>query len=348
MHRSARSLAALLFFGCTNPQEPANATQGLEDDGSSSVGGASTATTPPASSTDPGASTSGDDESTRTATSSDGTSSSGSPDATSSSSSRTDADSDSDSDATDTSTQSDGDSSTESSSGEVFEPFDFDDFDDPAGIDDWYLRDAWEGTPAQYTTLDFDVTNPGAMTLVPSTSGWFNDYDGPFVFRLVSGDFMIETYVTVTGLIDPDGPPTQTYNSAGLMLRDPANVVMGEDWVVHNTGYQEFGVESEGKITIDSSSTLTTTPGAAFGRLRICRFGGDIAVVRWLDGDAGWIDTTDPYPDLLPLEVQAGMAVTAWNSTGNTPDFDEDPDMIAVWDYVAFYEIDDMSRCYEG
>ncbi len=230
----------------------------------------------------------------------------------------------------------------------MYEPFDYDEFEDPAGLDNWYVRHEWEGSPAQYTTLDFDITTPDAMTLVPTTSGWFGEYDGPFVYKLVSGDFIIETSVTVSGLADPSGPPTQTYNSAGIMLRDPANEPMGENWVIHNTGFQESEVASEGKITIDSISILTTTAGTLSGRLRICRFGGSIAVVRWLDGDPGWIDTTAPYPDMLPDVVQAGMAVTAWNSTGNSPNFNEDPDMIAIWDYVAFYDIDHMSRCYEG
>jgi hypothetical protein len=339
-------LSALALLGCTNPSDPVNAAPDeVDGDASSSTGeppSATSATAPPAAATDPDPSTTTDDTGGPgpSASTGDGgtASSSGEPDATSDGST-TDATSHS---------SSDGSTGSSGSSGEVFEPFDFDDFDDPGELDDWTLRHEWEGTAAQYTTLDFDVTTPGAMTMIPTTSGWFGDHDGPFVFKLVSGDFIIETYVTVTGVADPDGPPTQTYNSAGLMIRDPANEAMGEDWVIHNTGYQEFGVASEGKITIDSSSILTTSPGAHFGRLRICRFGGDIAVTRWLDGDPGWTDTVAAYPDLLPDEVQAGMAATAWNSTGSTPNYSVDPDMIAIWDYVAFYAIDDMDRCYEG
>jgi hypothetical protein len=348
MRRSIRwgSIAVLLVLGCTNPPTAANTTEDDVDGGfTSSTGDATpTATMPPMSGSEPG--TTSSDTTAVSSSDTPTTSGSGEPDASSS----TGGDAESTGRATESAgSSSDGESSSASSGG--LEPFDFEDFDDPEGIDAWFIRDVVEGTPAQYTTLDFDVTASSNLTIIPTTSGWFNDYDGPFVYKLVSGDFMMETHVNVTGLADPDGPPTQTYNSAGLMLRDPANVPMGEDWVVHNTGYQEyqeFGVASEGKITINSSSTLTTSPGAHFGRLRICRFGGDIAVARYLDGDDGWTDTVEPYPDLLPDEVQAGVAVTAWNSTGNDPDFDEDPDMIAHWDYVAFYLIDDMSQCYEG
>jgi hypothetical protein len=315
-----------------------------EGDSSSSSGPSTSASTSPASVTDPSTSSTTVGDPTTSSSTDEPETITGDTDATMSSSSSSGEET---STMSTTEPESSGSSESSSDTEGGLVPFDFDDFDDPDTLDDWFIRDVEEGTPAQYTTLDFDDTNAGSMTVIPTTSGWYADYDGPFVYKMVSGDFMIETQVTVTGLADPDGPPTQTYNSGGIMLRNPANEDGGEDWVLHNTGYQEFGVASEAKYTHDSNSFLTTLDGTNTGLLRICRFGGDIAVVRYLDGDAGWVDTEEAFPDDLPDEVQAGMAVTAWNSTGNDPAFDEDPDMIAIWHYVAFYEIDDMSQCYE-
>lgn len=346
MRLSIGVFVALSVVGCTNPEQPENMS-GFETEGdSSSTSGPSTSvSTSQASVSDPSTSSTTVDDPTTSSSTDEPNTVTGETDATTEPMSSSSSGEPTSTMSTSEPESSSSESSSDSGGGLV--PFDFDDFDDPDTLDDWFIRDIEEGTPAQYTTLDFDDTNAGSMTIIPTTSGWYADYDGPFVYKMVSGDFMIETQVTVTGLADPDGPPTQTYNSGGIMLRDPANVDGGEDWVLHNTGYQEFGVASEAKYTHNSNSFLTTLDGTNAGRLRICRIGGDIAVARYLDGDAGWIDTEEAFPDDLPDEVQAGMAVTAWNSTGNDPAFDEDPDMIAIWHYVAFYEIDDMSQCYE-
>ena len=131
------------------------------------------------------------------------------------------------------------------------------------------------------------------------------------------------------------------------MLRDPASVPGSENWVLYNTGFQLADVGTEAKITVDSFSTLFTTTGTYAGRLRICRYNGDITMIRKLDDEDSFTET-DSFTDLLPDEVQVGMAVTAWNSTGQDPDFTEDPDLIAVWDYIRFYSLDDGDElCFE-
>jgi hypothetical protein len=212
-----------------------------------------------------------------------------------------------------------------------------DEFDEPDALAQWRLRDVVEGTPAQYTTLDVDETTAGHLTIVPTASGWFADFDGPFMFKLVEGDFIVETHAAATSLSNPPGPPMEFFNSAGLLVRDPDHGENQEDWVAHNTGYQNQQVGTEGKSTVGSHSELTIQPGIHHGRLRICRIGDEVILTRELDDEDGFRETHRFSRPDLPSEVQVGLMSNGWNSLGVAPDTAREPDVMATFDYVRFW-----------
>jgi hypothetical protein len=179
-----------------------------------------------------------------------------------------------------------------------------DEFDDAALLSEWTFRHVEEGEAAQYESLDVDATYPGFLTVVPDTSGWYDDYAGIFLFHLVSGNFMIETWVSAGRDISPSNPPSQFFNSAGLLVRDPSHGPGTEDWVMHNVGYQMSSVATEGKTTRNSLSALTVVDGPRQGVLRICRFGEDVVLTRRLDGEAMFTETHRYDRDDLPNQLQ--------------------------------------------
>lgn len=221
-----------------------------------------------------------------------------------------------------------------------------DDFSDPETLAAfWQIRDVVEGTPAQYTTLDIDLTRAGYLTVLPTTSGWYNDFDGPFVYTLLSGDFMVETEVEALDLAGA-GPPTQFYNSAGIMIRDPNHGPGIERWLTHNVGFQDNQIGTERKNTAGSASQLVITPGVHKGRLRMCRVGSTVVLTRRLDDEAEYTEAFTYNLLGFPDEVQVGMNVTAWNSLSAMPDFKQVPDLLAQWNYIRLYEISDTSACF--
>ena len=212
-----------------------------------------------------------------------------------------------------------------------------DEFDDAITLSCWTELDAAQGDPAQYSVLDIDETKPGMLTLEPNhTQGWFEDGDAPFLFKEIAGDFVVETHVTALSRNDLSSPPSQQYNSAGLLVRDGAATPGDEDWLMYNIGYQETFVGTEGKTTQDSQSILTLTPGANAGRLRICRVGSDYQMYRWLDGETSWtLEHSYSRPD-LPATVQVGLIANGYQPP---------PDLHARFDYARFGTVTSQSDC---
>lgn len=207
-----------------------------------------------------------------------------------------------------------------------------DEFDDPASLDCWTNYD-----PGQYTLLDVDATLAGHLLLEPiNTDGWFDDGDGPFLYKMLGGDFVVETHVAAVDRNAPDMPPAQAFNSAGLVLRDPASAPAAENWLMYNLGYQDDIVGTEGKTTTNSSSELTLVEGLNSGRLRVCRIGREFHMYRWLDDETDWtLEHTYARPD-LPDDLQVGIVGNAYTAP---------PDLQAQFDYVRFGTATDARSC---
>jgi len=107
-------------------------------------------------------------------------------------------------------------------------------FSDEFSVDSlsgWTLRHQAEGESAQYTLLDINQTNPGMLTIVPtSTPGWFQAAKAPLIYKRVTGNFSVETSVITHAESNPSLPPGSDFNAAGLMARYTTG--NGENYVV--------------------------------------------------------------------------------------------------------------------
>ncbi len=221
-----------------------------------------------------------------------------------------------------------------------------DELDDPATLSRWRQWDQVQGEDPSYEHLDLAQSNPGRLTLRPKAGGWYGSYQGPFIYKMVRGDFRVETWVSAAKLGNPEAPPDEQFNSAGLMVRDPETGPGFDDWVMVNTGRQ-LGtlVGSEGKTTVGSQSTLELVEGSFRGRLRICRTGPTVVLARMLEGETQWrVLNRYDRPD-LPADVQVGMVATGWNTSEQQPDLGRTPDLEATFDYVRFSGAAGESDC---
>jgi beta-lactam-binding protein with PASTA domain len=206
----------------------------------------------------------------------------------------------------------------------------FSDEFDANSLGDWELRHQVEGTSAQYTVLDINQTIPGSLTIVPTvTPGWFANGDGPLIFKLLTGNFSVQTRVTADSVTSPGQAPGSNFNSAGLMARNPDGASGPENYIMLNIGRQDSSIAgsvgSETKTTVNSSSTLFLQPGSNTGDLILCRVGNDFVSFRFLAGDSGWTQTTSFTRNDLPATLQVGMVVNAFNAPA---------DLRASFDYI--------------
>jgi hypothetical protein len=210
-----------------------------------------------------------------------------------------------------------------------------DEFDDAATMANWI-----EGPSTAYDLLDIDTINPGYMTFVPTSfpnNAWYGTYVAPYRYKLVTGNFAVQTYVIAGNRNAPDpttAPPTGQYNSAGFVARDPASDPAGpQNYVMFNLGFQANNLSTEVKTTVDSTSilTLTSTINAYEGQLLLCRLGNSFHTYRRLTNDSSWVALDVVHHNGLPVTLQVGLVANAWEETNGS-------DLYALFDYVRFAE----------
>ncbi len=220
-----------------------------------------------------------------------------------------------------------------------------DELDDPASLSRWRQWDEVEGGE-RTEHVDVGESNPGMLTLRPKAGGWYGRYAGPLVYKMVRGDFRVETWVSAAKVGNPEAPPDEQFNSAGLLARDPEFGPGHDDWVMVNVGRQAGTlVGSEGKTTVGSQSTLELVEGGFRGRLRICRVGGVIVLARMLEGETAWRVLNRYERSDLPRDLQVGMVATGWGSSAQEPDLSRTPDVEGTFDYVRFAVPSDEVGC---
>ncbi|NNF36934.1 MAG: hypothetical protein HKN68_22720 [Saprospiraceae bacterium] len=247
-----------------------------------------------------------------------------------------------------------------------------DEFDRPCSLQSWNNINITEGWNAeQLEHHDIGITNDGSLTMIPYTSSWYADYRGILLYKLVSGNFIFETEVSVTNRTET-GLPSSDYSLAGMMIRTPKSLVNGatgwtpgmENYVFLALGYASTshpscsscpGPHFEVKNTINSNSNLSISnipqPQAT---IRMMRVNGAIIVLRRLPGGNFTVHARYNRQD-MPSEVQLGFVTyTDWpnvnqynyitqNSNVLNDDFDNtvswNPDLIGTFDYARFDDV---------
>lgn len=172
--------------------------------------------------------------------------------------------------------------------------------------------------PAKHSTLDIDTLRDGFLTMVPvaqNFTGWYSEYQGPLYFKNVTGNFVVETSITLGTASDRTVMPTlqDSYAQGGFVIRDASSALHQQRWIMYNMGYQDNAVAREIKTTIpsangtgDSLSTLNLNniPNAANqGRLRVCRLGSVLRFYHRHPAENGWVEEVFRTTGTAPTRV---------------------------------------------
>ena len=203
-----------------------------------------------------------------------------------------------------------------------------DEFAGTESLSAWKIRDSVEGGRQTYEVVSIGKPRSGWLTIEPRPSnGWYQDGMGPMLYKDLEGDFLVETRVVTHSRNAPDLPPRASYNSAGLIVRDPASEKGKQNWVVVNVGQQDGFAGSEAKTTVNSRSNLELQRGSHNGRLRLARIGSTVYALRMLDGEGEWKIIREMERSDLPRRVQVGIMCNGWTNRA---------DLVAHFDYARF------------
>ena len=226
-----------------------------------------------------------------------------------------------------------------------------DEFASGASLRRWTQFHEAERWPSMVRRLE--VRRGGELYLEPHTSGWYADFHAPFMYREVTGDFVVTARLRADGI--GGGVPTSQWSLAGLMARAPRTVTRetwtpnGENWVFVTAGVaEEPGVPVfETKTTVNSRSRLRLHPAReGWVELRITRVGAAFELATRSDGEPWVVRDRFDRPD-LPATLQVGLnAYTDWYHARSMHDdprrfnttvlTDGTPDMGLRVDWVRF------------
>ncbi len=158
----------------------------------------------------------------------------------------------------------------------------------------------------------------GALMIRPRPGKWWGQEVGAYVYREVSGDFVMSVNVRVRDANSeiPSAPPREGIALAGIVVRNPDSRKGSDNWVLLQVGYfnNHFCIKAE--TTHDSQSSWSTTTHGDSARLRLCRMDGQFHAFVWKNRE--WLPLqfktmnnrlVDRLPrDDLPPIVQVGLA----------------------------------------
>eukprot|EP00039_Didymoeca_costata_P024006 m.8964 g.8964 ORF g.8964 m.8964 type:complete len:319 (+) comp3983_c0_seq2:915-1871(+) len=221
-----------------------------------------------------------------------------------------------------------------------------DEFDNAQSLTEWTNEN-----PAMVDSLTISNGNLVLIPAVQSSNVWYNTWQGTFLSKSVTGNFMADISLHV--YVPPNSNPTGNWHSAGLLAWDS-----NANWVVQNIGHQGAwsGVSptavdgTETKTNVNSASTFNyraATSPPLQGLLRLCRVGSNFTALRWLDGEMGWSMDT-PFPGATPAPINRPdfsdtikIGIMA-NRLGNAANLFQ-----ADIDYIRFTEAPSESSCLQ-
>ncbi len=227
-----------------------------------------------------------------------------------------------------------------------------DEFSSADGLNGWtrlFQTEGWSEDPFNL----IDVENDG-LSITPSTSTWWNNYIGGMLYKEVTGDFIVTSYLNVEGT-GANPFPVSDYSLAGLMLRVPqvegynaaVDFVDGQqnyyDAILGNTTSSGTTPSILRNNTVDgSSSSLITTVSSWELELRIARVGNQV-VTMFREPSENWV-VIEVFTRDLPATLQVGMvAVSDYGTassfpsqTHNNTNLEGNHDLTTTVDFVRF------------
>jgi hypothetical protein len=176
-------------------------------------------------------------------------------------------------------------------------------------------------------TWDISQSTPGELTITPGRSWWVDGTRAFYLYKPVSGDFVVTARLHVTGR---DGPvPTADWSLSGLLVRRPTDDRGKESWVSFRIGRRAGKDVFERKTTYGGVSTLVLAPAQqGWVELRIARVGRYFVLLRRYPGSP-WVTHFTYIRRDLPLALTAG--IDAFSGYGDTK-----ADLVSHVDWIHY------------
>lgn len=240
-----------------------------------------------------------------------------------------------------------------------------DEFNSPCSLMNWHNITQVEGWDAEhFEELDISETHPGELRLMPHTSAWYADFRAGYLFKELTGDFVITASVQVTNRAGQAAIPVSNYSLGGIMLRTPVARQNPTQWAPDQENYIFLSIgrgtsnatfQYEVKSTTAGSSELVLSPISTNTVLiRLIRKGNAVVVLNQVPGQDWNVHARYDRPD-MPAHLQIGfVSYTDWpNVNGMSPQVHNNnvldstfnaavvwrPDIIARYDYARFDSI---------
>lgn len=196
-----------------------------------------------------------------------------------------------------------------------------DEFTDTASIRNWKLFHQAEGFPDKIKKMEINANGNGLLVLEPKASGWYADYQAPFLFKTVTGNFDVRAKLKVSGTNNE--LPLADWSLAGLMIRQPKRTIKEnwqprqENWLFITTGiaHQLNLPVVEVKTTNNSLSNLKLRPAkTGWVEMRIVRIDAAFILMRRYEGGS-WEVLERFYRPLMQGPLQVGInAYSGWET----------------------------------
>lgn len=228
-----------------------------------------------------------------------------------------------------------------------------DEFNDSASLRQWIFFHEAEGFPDKIKSVHINRAKNGLLELQPKASGWYADYQAPFMFKTVNGNFDVRARVKVSG--GEDVLPSVDWSLAGLMIRQPKRTRQAdwmprqENWLFITTGVADDTKLPvfEVKTTNNSLSNLKLRPAkTGWVELRIVRIDASFILLSRYAGE-DWQVQERFYRPVMMGPLQVGLnAYSSWNAIPaplkadarafNETIADAPADLLLQVDYIRF------------
>lgn len=225
-----------------------------------------------------------------------------------------------------------------------------DEFNDSSSIHKWQFAHQAEGFPSK--VKNYSINN-GMLHLEPGASGWYADYQAPFLFQEIQGNFDVRMKIKVSG--KNGALPTADWSLAGLMVRQPRKGTPDtwrarlENWLFLTTGvaHQLNLPVFETKSTNNSLSNLKLRPAqTGWIEMRIVHIDAAFILMAKYENEK-WQVLERFYRPLLQGPLQVGVnAYSGWETIpqdlkNNPKAFNETAaatfsDLLVEVDYIRF------------
>ena len=224
-----------------------------------------------------------------------------------------------------------------------------DEFDDQSDLKTWKYFHEIENWPNR---IDSIKVENGTLLIEPKVSAWVADLQGVFLFKDITGDFIVTTQVYVNGKNQEKSK--NDWALAGLMARTAKEETQKnwkantENWVYLMHGKSPYPLRksiTDSKSNVNSKWEADLTSSQNGVELSIARIGSLIINMRRLPGKK-WVVMDRFIRKDMPDILQVGINTAACNELYRVSDFefnartsyfeDEVPDMVARFDYVHY------------